>query len=208
LALVLAGAPAQRIGLFRAGPNAGDEFKRAGRDGWLALYRERLVPAKLEVTAWRHPIDDDGKPDSVKSGVEVKLAGEATLPVMLIRGLEARASLTPLSPEAEATGLSEFGKPVPLGEAAALETFKVGARGARLELRVGEVKQTLFEAAETDTDGWSLRWAGDLDGDGKLDVLLTADTHYAVETFRLFLSSKAKKGQLVGEAAKLTSKGC
>ncbi|MFT3711865.1 MAG: FG-GAP repeat protein [Archangium sp.] len=200
-------ANAQSISLFRAGPGSGAEFKKAGRTGWFALYRNRLVAAKLEVTPWRHPIDDDGKPDSVKTGVEVKLTGEEKLPLVLIRGMKPRAGLVAVSPDAESTGLYEFGKPVALGQGASVTT-KVADGGARLELRVGEQTQTLFASEESDVDGWSLRWAGDLDGDGKLDLLITADTHYAIETFRLFLSTRAKKGQLVGEAAKLTSQGC
>jgi len=48
-----------------------------------------------------------------------------------------------------------------------------------------------------------LRWAGDLDGDGKLDlyVYMTNDMYSAAET--LFLSSMAGEGELVGKAAEL-----
>ena len=51
-------------------------------------------------------------------------------------------------------------------------------------------------------------WAGDLDGDGKLDLLLNLSTHYNLDSHRLFLSSMAKKGQLVGEAAVFDAVGC
>jgi len=53
-----------------------------------------------------------------------------------------------------------------------------------------------------------LRWAGDLDGDGKLDLILAADHHYNLSTTRLFLSSRAKKGELVQEVAKFSTSGC
>lgn len=56
--------------------------------------------------------------------------------------------------------------------------------------------------------GVKLRWVGDLDNDGKLDLLLTNSTHYACWDVILLLSSKAIGNQLVGEAAKYTACGC
>ncbi len=46
-----------------------------------------------------------------------------------------------------------------------------------------------------------LLWAGDIDGDGKIDVLQNKKNHYNQVANRiLFLSSRAKKGELSGEA--------
>jgi hypothetical protein len=57
-----------------------------------------------------------------------------------------------------------------------------------------------------------LRWAGDLDGDGKLDLLIEFGMSGSTETV-LFLSSRAQDGELVGAAASFTyfpieSAGC
>lgn len=55
----------------------------------------------------------------------------------------------------------------------------------------------------------AILWAGDLDGDGMLDLLVDHSDHYNVgEDMRLYLSGRAAKGELVGEAATLHAVGC
>jgi hypothetical protein len=61
---------------------------------------------------------------------------------------------------------------------------------------------TLYEG------GVHLRWVGDLDNDGKLDVLLTYSNHYACWDVILLLSTKAMGNRLIGEAAKYSACGC
>ena len=51
-------------------------------------------------------------------------------------------------------------------------------------------------------------WAGDLDRDGELDLLVDATFHYNVSNWTLWLSSGADSGELVGEVATLTTTGC
>lgn len=48
-----------------------------------------------------------------------------------------------------------------------------------------------------------LRWAGDLDGDGKLDLLVSLDYSDGSDLV-LFLSSLAAEGEIVGEAGRFT----
>jgi hypothetical protein len=55
-------------------------------------------------------------------------------------------------------------------------------------------------------EGWNskvpwLYWAGDADGDGRLDLIMNEGCHYLIEDSVLYLSSKAAKGQLVGRSA-------
>jgi hypothetical protein len=54
----------------------------------------------------------------------------------------------------------------------------------------------------------SVLWAGDLDADGVVDLFADLPTHYAGHHYILFLSSVARAGQLVAEAASLTTVGC
>ncbi len=60
----------------------------------------------------------------------------------------------------------------------------------------------------SDVSTWYLLWAGDVDGDGKLDLYLSLSWHYNVQERKLFLSSQARPGQLVREVASLTLTGC
>lgn len=50
--------------------------------------------------------------------------------------------------------------------------------------------------------GIHIRWIGDLDQDGKIDILLTYATDYKCFDVMLFLSSKAEGSSLLGEAAR------
>ena len=53
-----------------------------------------------------------------------------------------------------------------------------------------------------------LLFAGDLDRDGKLDLIFNTTDHYNVSRPTLFLSSQAKSGELLGEVAHYESVGC
>lgn len=87
-----------------------------------------------------------------------------------------------------------------------------------LRLRLGQRSQTLATwQAEARVPGpWMLgndayphlRWAGDLDRDGRLDLLIDVSDHYNVSQPTLFLSSQASDGELVHAAAALRSLGC
>jgi hypothetical protein len=62
-------------------------------------------------------------------------------------------------------------------------------------------------------DGFSdqhceLFWAGDLDGDGRLDLVMNLSGHYNVSETTLFLSSTRQQGKLVRKAAVFRIVGC
>lgn len=70
-------------------------------------------------------------------------------------------------------------------------------------------RQVLIEHDRTCAeDTPSLIWAGDLDHDGKLDLLMDIDNHYAPRTYGLFLSSEAEGDDLVKLVATLLIMGC
>lgn len=56
-------------------------------------------------------------------------------------------------------------------------------------------------------DGPELLWAGDLDRDGKLDLLYDLRSFYMYNELALFLSSAAKEGELVGLVARWNAVG-
>jgi hypothetical protein len=87
--------------------------------------------------------------------------------------------------------------------------YQVGIRSAREDLFDAQViltdgnrTQVLYSAdGFADEPHFDIKWAGDLDGDGKLDLVVDLSRKYSVHLYRLLLSSKASGAQLVGEAA-------
>ena len=86
-----------------------------------------------------------------------------------------------------------------------------------LVLRLDTVEQVLFTYRaynEGDARIWAserqptVLWAGDVDADGRLDVLLETSNHYNVSEMRLFLSRGASASALVQEGATHTTTGC
>ncbi|MBT8478425.1 MAG: hypothetical protein KJO06_05875 [Gemmatimonadetes bacterium] len=69
----------------------------------------------------------------------------------------------------------------------------------------GTVSQDLYfpdtEPVSCDEPHFSIQWVGDLDGDGKLDLLATFSPKYSYYPRRLFLSTAAQDGELVGLVA-------
>ncbi len=82
-------------------------------------------------------------------------------------------------------------------------------KNVQLVLVSGEATQVLYSLEECGNDPrWFLIWAGDLDGDGKLDLYLNVSQHYNVSEKKLFLSSEAGEGRLVEQVAEFVTSGC
>jgi hypothetical protein len=83
---------------------------------------------------------------------------------------------------------------------------------AKLVLSKGTLTQAVYglggEGRETETADWKLLWAGDLDGDRRLDLYVQVSGHYNFIEHRLFLSSHARPKQLVRELAEFITSGC
>jgi len=78
---------------------------------------------------------------------------------------------------------------------------------AKVVLSNGRQTQVLYDAAEgfTDEPHFNIEWAGDLDRDGRLDLVVNLSRKYSLHPHRLLLSSRARAGQLVGEAGVFVS---
>ncbi len=83
-----------------------------------------------------------------------------------------------------------------------LERAKKSVADLKVVLSFGRQTQVLFSTDGSADDAlFEVVWAGDLDSDGKLDLLVNFSRKYTEHPYRLLLSSKVSPGQLVGEAA-------
>lgn len=216
LSILATAAAAQLVlpGFFHAG-------EAEARDGevWWGLYETsdgfQLEPTRLEVTPVFDPLMDE---DWEATGMEILAEGERQ-PLFLVKDVPlqagpvrtATADVTPLVP-GSVVGLTEellvvYGtarEPAMPGLPPALEDVRVVLQG----LPGGAPSQELLTLDAPDLAAPSLVWAGDLDGDGEVDLLLDATDHYAASAYTLLLSSAAAPGQRVAEVATLVLSSC
>jgi hypothetical protein len=73
---------------------------------------------------------------------------------------------------------------------------------AKVILTEGQQTQVLYSAdGFADDPHFQIIWAGDLDRDGKLDLVVNLHRKYSWHPYQLLLSSRAAPGELVGQAA-------
>ena len=73
---------------------------------------------------------------------------------------------------------------------------------AQIVLRGEDQRQVLYSAdGFVDEPHFDVVWAGDLDRDGRLDLIVNLHRKYSRHPYRLLLSSAAATGELVGDAA-------
>ena len=83
-----------------------------------------------------------------------------------------------------------------------LELLRENPADATVLLSDGTVRQVLYSTdGFVDEPHFYVEWAGDLDRDGRLDLVVNLSRKYSMHPHRLLLSTKATKSELVGEAA-------
>lgn len=97
---------------------------------------------------------------------------------------------TPSSPVAFALGNRVYHVEAVVGAA------DRGYKRLRVFIDDGARRQVLFASDEATDPFAKLAWAGDIDRDGRPDLLLSVRSHYATTTHRLFLSSFAVAGEI------------
>jgi hypothetical protein len=206
-----------RISLIETGEFHGDEIPARSGERWLGLFPTAggfaLLPATVKVEAVHDMIVDEPQE---KTGKKVSVR-RSRKPVFLLRGA---GGLN----RGAVTGVFSGERKLGNGE---LVGLKLGGNNYRLKvvsgdpapashlmpnskllLTVGAKTQVIFSVAEHDDGSWTLLWAGDLDGDGRLDLYLDLNDHYNTSQRRLFLSTQASRGQLVKEVAAFSIVGC
>ena len=83
-----------------------------------------------------------------------------------------------------------------------IESARADQADAQIVLTEGGRRQVLYSAdGFVDEPHYDVVWAGDLDRDGQLDLVVNLHRKYSWHPYRLLLSSMATKQQLVGDAA-------
>lgn len=196
----------------------GDEVTASSKQAWLGLYKVSdrkyvLKPVKVSITRVHDAIvDEDAK---AKTGKRISVAGKEK-PVFVFSGIP---QLKP-GPVTASSITKDHMKPNDTVKAKVGDdtiTWSVNGKEKPKEeyLKFSVVvsnsrgKQTLISAEHASLDQTpTLMWCGDLDGDGKADMIMDTSTDYNLSKVTLFLSTKAKKGKLVGEAAVQAATGC
>ena len=140
--------------------------------------------------------------------VTVESIPAVTYAVRCIPGLRAGKINTASSREPTA-GTGELIDGAPLRISLGKRRYQVRLQSARADLSDAEVllsegrrTQVLYAAhGFADDPHFYIEWAGDLDRDGGLDLIVDLSRKYSLHPYRLLLSSKASGTHLVGDAA-------
>lgn len=229
LGLIAAGDPViadpqpAAINVLPPGQYHESEVPHPDGSSWLALIVEndqsRLEPVRLRITQVYDPIvDNDEKGPHTGKIVTTEPALNAML---LVQGAVLREGAVKSAAVAGSkTGLAE--KTISFESSAYTLSVSSGcgqekspcqwilSQGGKTQM-LHEIYVTNAEdnALDTDSPNTGIVWAGDLDGDQRLDLILDVSNHYnSVADLKVFLSSQAKQDQLVGEAGTFHAVGC
>lgn len=188
----------------------GDEMAMGATpgDSWLGLYSTATGLAWRDAApAFQHAVDPVMDVPGQETGVEINVPGDP--PLLLVRGVPAlhagpvRALAVPnqpLGPGAHVALENGFNLEATLNEEGAYQLKMVDAQG--------QVQVLVTHAVLYDETVPTLVLAGDLDNDGRLDLLIDTSNHYNLSRLTLFLSSSAKAGEWVAPVAVLQTTGC
>lgn len=191
----------------------GGEAPAEPGQGWLALDvvggRWHLVPAKVRAERVHDPVTDGSEDE--KTGILVASDRPAALVLLRLPRLRAGKVDTP--------DMKFRGPPRALRQGAALdiafksERWRLAVENETIVLMRGAQRQPLagIGVSADQSSDWShsatLLWAGDLDGDGALDLVIGHETYNNGGTC-LYLSSAARAGEPLVPVACQNWSGC
>lgn len=210
------------ISIIAAGDYHEEEVANSPVSGWLALIRSgdgsALVDAEMKIETLPDSLAD--AEDGPFTGKRVTTAPSTGVVVLLQGGGLRTGRINEAQVTGSLSGLSA--KTI----AFAGKTYSLDARGAcddrrdpcAWTLSQGTREQVLASVRasqytkgvlDTDSEKTGLLWAGDLDADGKLDLVIDVSDHEnASANIRVFLSSHAEGLEIVGEAGVFDAVGC
>ena len=217
-------SPRHTASVLEPGEYHGSEVTARTGEHWLGLYVTGrgavLGDSVLKVTMVRDDLVDDSD-TRAKTGKRVSVDRQPS-PILLVKGVH---SLRPGAVSSVFVGRLALGNganlDLTLGGASynlsvkttdTIYTSSIDRDDAKLILSKGEEsEQVIYDLGGKGGSVeayWELLWAGDLDGDNKLDLYVQVGYHYNSSQRKLFLSSQARKGKLVREIAELATSGC
>jgi hypothetical protein len=192
----------------------------AEKEDWFGLYKngDKFYVARTRVVTRRVPdiiMDED---ESKPSGWEVKTNNKDTS-LILFAGLpgfrEGKVDHVPLKEPFILPGksirLMLQGKEYVLyatGKKDPESEEHYGVSDYRLYLRQGNTIQLLIAQARFEDSMMPVLFAGDIDGDGGLDLIIDTSWHYNMVRPTLYLSKPAEKGKLLKIAGWHEAVGC
>lgn len=201
----------------------GDEITARSGETWLGLFKNRdgyqLRNTKLKVTRAHDPIVDYD--DTIETGKSVFTEPGGTVVFLLRNAKTIRKG--PVDTVFYADDFSEQtelknntqkefrynGHHYALKVENHLTSDEYLTKGSMLVLAKDGQEQVLNYLEDGCNDcSWNVFWVGDLDRDGELDFYFDLSGHYNVVDKRLFLSSQARKGQIIRNVASFAISGC
>jgi hypothetical protein len=193
------------VRILAPGTYAKPEVAKDAAGVWWALVKEgeafTLRPAWVKAA----PIALAEARPKVMDGVEVTTP-DAEEAVLLVRGLKLEARPVLAADGLQVVGNSAGDQKVAgrfQGEPFEFWSESMGEKTARaiLRLKMGSVTHALLVLEDCDDCTWDLLWAGDLDGDGRLDALVGTTHPHNKGLMRLYLSTRAKAPSMAALAA-------
>lgn len=189
-----------------------DEMPYQDGEEFLALARNHvLVPMTIIVKPARDMFDKDGE----ATGKQVTLPDGPK--AYLLRGQNLHAGpIVPAKPEFAELLPNVWNATFTLGETPYDVSYRCNDTECTMVLEQGQRSQDLV-TIPIEREGKKIitldveqhiSFAGDLDHDGRLDLIANLARHWNEWRPVLLLSTAAKDGQLVGVAAELTTTGC
>jgi hypothetical protein len=203
-------AEGRKVEMLMTGDWHGEEVRARNGEQWLALTSGKLAPVKIQVESVHDGIIDM---PGEKSGRRVTANGAEEYTVLL-KGLTPREieKANRVDLLAASSGSGAKAQFVLSRDALTIETRRLASAMSESEEPVFEIvvsggglSQVL---GKTTVEEINVIWSGDLDADGKLDLVVDTSDHYNIFAPSLFLSTEAGRGQIVGEAASFVTSGC
>ncbi|HEY9869253.1 MAG TPA: hypothetical protein V6D08_08815 [Candidatus Obscuribacterales bacterium] len=213
--------------VLQVGSWHGDEVRAETGQLWYGLFRGKngyeLKRTRLEITLAHDPIVDEG---GRQTGKKVTVSDRLE-PLFLVRnipGCKPGPVPTVFSSSQRTAGAMRLNERRRFNFGSKEYVLSVAGQGElmaksgdtyinsyQITLTAGTTSQVLASHNDCNLgsgEGPRLLWAGDLDGDKKLDLLLDVTPHYNMMVLKLFISSRASKGALVVPVAEWTTTGC